>query len=855
MITNNLSLQTILPSTVPNLSFQSSQHAPITSAPSIPSSVDAMKSTILNLLSSNENLSSLIVPHSLQNFAQAVLLIFKEGLQTDLTCRLRHKLRTLTRDTSHYLDIRGNGHAFLRQEGISIILHYLRSKRTRTGSPLMTMPCSVLPNYDCINAIEHAIIQEQTSPLSFIAINRPRNPDNNDIDQVSNHPTPLLLFPMSNKRYRLLMTDSIANGKKFTLIDDLRDLVNRLQQNGYILEIFSFDEIRQADSSSCPIFTIHDVIYFNKALTRLQNLISQAALGTPIVLPLEFLLPAQLKLLPQQQPLIINDYIQKHRGNPIITENDIVRFQNRYERALGEITTSSGMTIKQNCFTARQMNRYEGIIWKHLLLTELPTVEQAATLTVSHFNSFTDDRAAQYLNQMSDVKAATFLAQLPTERAATILAHPHITAAVRINIVTTLMNDPTTLEKAKAIFGHPYFTIPVSRGILANISLEKAIILAEAALPLFSKRWIFHSLPESRAFDILTTLGTASAIATLITTVVHNAARAVTILTTHSITDPGKIAAIITHCDTQRASEILNTLPIENATEIFARIASTSLSAAFKIFNAFRPITKTAKLLNAPAMAPYGPSFIANTELSTSNAAEILGSGDVTVSTAAQIVEDSSLPTSRLIEIFSDSRMPQSKTLQIINRIYPVDTATFLAFQLPRDTDAAAAFLNTVDSRRAAIFLSLCSVENQAAILNNTALESSKAAEIFSTYSITNQVAIINSTYLSLPRTVAIFTSLSRNQQVQIIRRELCNLPSKKIVMLLTDQGVAAIRSQIIMSPSVNREAVTYLVATDDLPADIAAELLRARGSQESALILEELPPRRAAQIREELTE
>ncbi len=1071
-----------------------SSSASSSTPPPVPPVVTAAKNAILEALRSNGDLAPVMTTYSRQNFAQSVRLIFKEGLPNDLKHRLRDKLRNLTRDTSAYFqDCDTN--RILNNEGISTVLNYLRSRQTRTGGPLMTMPCRSLHNHDCINAIEHAITQAENSPQTFIVTNRLATSLTrrgiHDIDGGNAHRTPLLLLPMGNKRFRLLITDSVPGTYNEGLREDLNDLKIRLEQSGHTLEILFFAEKRQADSTNCPIFSLHDVVRFNTNRVRLQSIIAQTNPNTPVVLPLGFLIPTQSQTT-------VNRYIATHRENVPFTENAITRFRNRFERALEESSTQ-----RQNRFIDRNMDRYEGIIWEHLLTTAAPTSQEAADIPISDFNNLANDRAAQYLDQMSNDRAATFLIQLPTERAATILANPNISTDVQTAILAVLMNNPSTIEKAKAIFAHPNLTITASRDILGCISLEKAIILADATLPLFSKRLLFRNMAPGRAASILAALGTARSTDILTTLIAYNAAQTIPILdalplsstaeltsvlpparlaallsssnrtnyfslekvinilnnitpsakadvlraltacdtaralaildalpelmnalpperlatilsatdessllrprpynisldsavnilnrmtpsvktdvlraltacdtartaaildalpeltsalppeslatilsatdkssflyprpyylsldsavnifnritpsargdvlraltacdtaraaailddlppssviefvnglpsedlakilsstegerwgfnsTFHlsleqainilnNITPTSKVAAIMTHCDAWRAAAIFGNPSLQNATEIFANIASTSLSTVIQIIASFESYTQAAKLFNASAMAPYRTAFIADTTLSPYFAAKILTHADVAVSTAAQIFENTCLPTKRLIEIFSSSGMSQERRLQIMNHICQADVTTFLAFQLPRDTSAAATFLNTLDARKAAMLLTLCPVESQAAILNDNALISSKASEIFSAYPSDNQATIIDNTNLSFPRAIAIFVLLPRDKQANIITSY--DLQPQRAALLLADPALDTIRSQIISSMETTR--VKDIVAQDELPASIAAELLRAHGSQ-GAFILAQLPIQRANQIR-----
>ncbi len=485
--------------------------------PPVPPAVTAAKNAILEALRSESDLAPLITTHGRQNFAHAVRLIFKEGLGTNLKHCLRDELRNLTRDTRAYFQ--GNyPHSILNNEGIATILNYLRSRQTRTGGPLMTMPCRSLHNYDCINAIEHAITQEESSPQTFIVTNRPPSPASLDIDASNTHRTPLLLLPMGNKRFRLLITDSVPGKYNEGLREDLNNLKIRLEQSGHTLEILFFAEQRQADYTNCPIFSLHDVVRFNTNRVRLQSLIEQVNPDTPVVLPLGFLIPTQLLAT-------VNRYIETHRENVPFTENAITRFRNRFERAL-----EGAPMLKLNRFIDRNMDRYEGIIWEHLLTTAAPTSQEATDITIPDLNNLANDRAAQYLNVMANDKAVTFLAQLPTERAATILANPNISRDVRVTILDVLMNNPSTIETAKTIFAHPNFTLVASRDILGRISLEKAIILADAALALFSKRLLFCNMAPNRAASILTALGTTKTIDILRTLIAYSADRAAPII-------------------------------------------------------------------------------------------------------------------------------------------------------------------------------------------------------------------------------------------------------------------------------------------------------------------------------------
>jgi len=865
-----------------------SSSASSSTPPPVPPVVTAAKNAILEALRSNlealrsdGDLAPLITTHGRQNFAQAVRLIFKEGLPAALRQRLRSNLRNLTRDTSAYFE--GFGHSVLNNEGISTILNYLGSRQTRTGGPLLTMPCSSLHNYDCINAIEHAITQEESSPQTFIVTNRIEPASASlDIDASNTHRTPLLLLPMGNKRFRLLITDSYPGDYNAGLRQDLNNLKIRLEQSGHTLEILFFAEKRQADFTNCPIFSLHDVVRFNTNRVRLQSLIAQTNPNVPVVLPLGFLIPTQSQTT-------VNRYIETHRENVPFTENAITRFRNRFERALEE-----GSTQRENRFIDRNMDRYEGIIWEHLLTTATPTSQEATDITIPDLNNLANDRAAQYLNEMANDKAVTFLAQLPTERAATILANPNISGDVRVAILDVLMNNPSTIEKAKAIFAHPNLTITASRDILGRISLEKAIILADATLPLFSKRLLFCNMAPDRAASILTALGTARTADILTTLIAYNAARAIPIFNAlplgnaiefarllppeglanilsstnensfsfppsynisldktinifNSITPSAKadILRTIAARDANRAVAIFGNPSLQNATEIFANIASTSLSAVISIIVSFKPTTQAAKFLNASAMAPYRTALIANTTLPSYIAAEILTHADIAVSTAAQIIEDARLPTQRLIEIFSSPRVSQERTIQIMNHICPTDVTTFLAFQLPRDTSAAATFLNTLDARRAALFLTLCPIESQAAILNDNALVSSKASEIFSGYPSDNQATIIDNTNLSPPRARAIFALLPRDKQANIITSY--DLQPQRAALLLADPALDTIRNQLMSNISMYR--CKDIVAQDELPASIAAELLRAQGTK-GERILAQLPVQRANQIR-----
>ncbi len=594
-------------------------------------------------------------------FAHAVRLVFKRNLPSVSKERLRQFL--IARFPGQQcIDYRTSPIIFYRENGISTIINHLQSRDT----PAISMPCTSGHAYDCIQTIERVITRNEittNTPQTFIALDHSINHDDLFLEgqiRDSGHMIPLLLYRLPNGVYRILITDSLGVSEYGGLLTDMQHMQARLEAAGHTVQVFHFPQKRQNDHFSCSIFSLHDVVQYNKNIGRLNNIIEEnlrrfdisASSGHVPLMPIGFHLPTQ-------SLSTINEYIQTYRETGVISEEELARFQRHLARSAEEV---SGMG-RQNLLVSRRSNRYEGIIWENILCRTPPPPPVTAAMVASMQPS----AAAQMIanSELSIARAAMILADpaVSPDHAAACLNQ----AAITDFTLPLLLRAPTmTPQRVAAILRSSHLTPSRAAGILQNSQFSLADIVNQLTSPNDSRLGaIFNAhpgMPERCAAQLLTELS-SDHIASIIRTLGSPL--------------PLRMASILAQSDNAKRAEIMENL----WPDLISRFNALQLPEGgeqdtgeiLAILNSLPPQQIALLILHRPEVLPYVPIERVHDILSSPMAGYIY----------------------KII----------TQCPRIIHNLWPDLFLRFKTFQLPRDTAEAVTFYRQLPPEQASLFL------------------------------------------------------------------------------------------------------------------------------------------------------
>jgi len=350
----------------------------------LPVNIENLATALTQLLEQKEEEDNKPLEHFLQEQSQESLhhiipLVLSRPLPDDRKVRLIKRLQEMYPQSTKYFQYNlGREEGFFRTiqpKGMEVAVHHLQEKGA------LTLPCEVSSDVEVLNdrLVQLAKQNDQTIH-TFIA-------GDFTSEYKSPHWTPVMFYRSDdNKEYRIVITDSIdsknpmsTSWKMLTRLENISQEITA--QTGKPCKIMYFNEERQRDSNNCSIFSLHDVIRYSKNTALIKNYFenllqvfhdSPQAKGLAVhTLPhYGFMRSAQSITQIEKNLATSVQYASEKRAAKLRERRAKLDLKDYMEVEVRNKESGDMEKKKQNVFIARQAQKYDGIIWKHILSEE-----------------------------------------------------------------------------------------------------------------------------------------------------------------------------------------------------------------------------------------------------------------------------------------------------------------------------------------------------------------------------------------------------------------------------------------------------------------------------------------------------
>jgi hypothetical protein len=297
--------------------------------------------------------------------AEAVLLLFKEGLSRKHKDHLRLSLQSIFPDIALYIDYdpsEAGSERFFHARGIEVLVDYLSSPKKKA----ITLPCTVFAlNTDFYSYLLREFDNPQAVwPQTSIVRNV-------DFQDTAGHFTPFYITKEEGA-YHLYNTDSIGEFLESPGAGAYLQFIEALQKKEVPAQLHLYRSRRQVDEYNCPIFSLHDIIQFCKY--DIRNIKEEKIEGKEFgsiqeikELPAPYYIPTQSsKLLSPVLQRIQKELSQEEDPKGKIKHKTLKKVKRKiYKYAENDFSKEDKRVYY--CFAERQGDKLEGIVWKKVI--------------------------------------------------------------------------------------------------------------------------------------------------------------------------------------------------------------------------------------------------------------------------------------------------------------------------------------------------------------------------------------------------------------------------------------------------------------------------------------------------------